>query len=277
MKGRERMGRLDGKVAVITGSTTGLGRAVAERFVEEGAKVCVVGRSLDRLEEIQEQLGDAVITVQGDVSSLEDNIKIVNATVEAFGKIDIFVGNAGIYDGNKPLTELPLDRIEAAFDELFSINVKGYLLGAKVILPELLKTDGCMIFSGSHASFYSAGGGPLYTASKHAIAGLIKELAYELAPKIRVNGVAPGVIATAMGMPKSLGQEAPSIITGVEKSLPLQFIPESEDYVELYVLLASEGAKAMTGTIIQADSGISIRGLVKTAGGLQMENSQATY
>lgn len=264
------MGRLNGKVAVITGSTAGLGRAVAERFVEEGAKVCIVGRSLERLQEIQKQLGDAVITVRADVSSLEDNIKMINATVEAFGKIDIFVGNAGIYDGNTPLTDLPLDRIEAAFDELFSINVKGYLLGVKAALPELLKTNGCIILSGSHASFYSAGGGPLYTASKHAIAGLIKELAYELAPKIRVNGVAPGVIATAMGMPKALGSQVPSIISGVEKSLPLPFIPKSEDYVDIYVLLASEGGKAMTGTIIQADSGISIRGLVNTAGGYNL-------
>jgi NAD(P)-dependent dehydrogenase (short-subunit alcohol dehydrogenase family) len=262
------MGRLDGKVAIITGATAGLGRAVAEHFVKEGAKVCAVGRNLDKLAEIKDQFGDSVVTVQADVSLLAENLKMVQAAVEAFGKIDIFVGNAGIYDGNTGITDLPLDRIEAAIDEVLSINVKGYLLGAKAVLPELQKTEGCMIFSGSHASFYSAGGGPIYTASKHAIAGIIKELAYELAPKIRVNGVAPGVIATAMGMPKALGKQVPSIISGVEQSLPLPFIPASEDYTELYVFLASEGAKTMTGSIIQADNGISIRGLVKTAGGL---------
>lgn len=262
------MGRLEEKVAIITGATAGLGRAVAERFVEEGAKVCVVGRSLEKLAQIKDQLGNSVICVQADVSSLDENIKVVQATLESFGKIDIFVGNAGIYDGNTGINDLPLDRIEAVFDELFNINVKGYLLGAKVVLPELLKTKGCIIFSGSHASFYSAGGGPIYTASKHAIAGLVKELAYELAPKIRVNGVAPGVIATAMGMPKALGEQVPSVIAGVEQALPLPFIPNSEDYVELYLLLASDAAKTMTGTIIQADNGISIRGLVKTSGGL---------
>lgn len=264
----EKITRLNGKVALITGATSGLGRAVAERFVEEGAHVCVVDRSQERLEEMKTHLGKAIITVHADVSTLEGNIKMVESTVEAFGKVDIFVGNAGIYDGNMGLMDLPLSRIEAAFDEVIGINVKGYLLGAKVVLPELLKTEGCMVFSASHASFYSAGGGPIYTASKHAIAGLIKELAYELAPKIRVNGVAPGVIATAMGMPKALGSQVPSIISGVEQSLPLPFIPQSEDYVELYVLLASEGGKAMTGTIIQADNGISIRGLVKTSGGI---------
>ena len=261
------MARFNGKVAIITGGTSGLGRGVAGRFIEEGAHICVADISLGRLEEMKAIYGEKMITVHTDVSTVEGNIKMVESTVEAFGKIDIFIANAGIYDGNVGLIDLPLERIEAAFDEVINVNVKGYLLGAKTVLPELLKTEGCMIFTASHASFYSAGGGPIYTASKHAIAGLIKELAYELAPKIRVNGVAPGVIATNMGMPKSLGPQAPSIISGVEHSLPLPFIPESKDYVELYVLLASEGAKAMTGTIIQADNGISIRGLVKTSGG----------
>jgi NAD(P)-dependent dehydrogenase (short-subunit alcohol dehydrogenase family) len=264
----EKIARLNGKAAIITGGTSGLGRAVAERFVEEGAQVCVVDVSLGRLEEMKAIYGETIVTIHADVSTVEGNIKMADSAIEAFGKIDIFVANAGIYDGNVGIMELPLERMEAAFDEVMNVNVKGYLFGAKVVLPELLKTEGCMVFTASHASFYSAGGGPIYTASKHAIAGLIKELAYELAPKIRVNGVAPGVIATAMGMPKSLGSQVPSIITGVEQSLPLPFIPESRDYVELYVLLASEGAKAMTGTIIQADNGISIRGLVKTSGGI---------
>lgn len=261
------MGVLAGKVAIITGATAGLGRAIAERYVKEGAQVCVAGRSLEKLEQIKEKLGKSVVAVQADVSVKEDNLRMVQSTVDAFGKVDIFVANAGIYDGNTPLVDLPMEKIDEAFYELFSVNVKGYLLGAKAVIPELVKTQGCMILSASHASFYSAGGGPLYTASKHAIAGLIKELAYELAPKIRVNGVAPGVIATAMGMPKALGNQVPSIISGVENSLPLQFIPKPEDYAGLYVMLASDDSKTMTGTIIQADSGISVRGLVKTSGG----------
>lgn len=266
MGGDDRMSRLYGKVAIITGGASGLGRAVVTRYVEEGAKVCIVDRSHNRLQELKTLLGDSVITVHADISELEGNIEMVKATIEAFGKIDIFVGNAGIYDGNIGITDIPLDRIEDAFNEVMSVNVKGNLLGAKVVIPELLKTEGCMILTASHASFYSAGGGPIYTASKHAIAGLIKELAFELAPNIRVNGVAPGVIATAMGNPQTLGIQVPSIISGVEQSLPLPFIPQSEDYADIYLLLASEGAKAMTGTIIQADNGISIRGLVKPSG-----------
>ncbi|MED1792798.1 SDR family oxidoreductase [Brevibacillus nitrificans] len=261
------MRRLDGKVAVITGAAAGLGRAVAMRYVAEGAKVCVVDRSERGLTEMKALLGEDIITVQADVSSSTDNQRMVSAAVEAFGKVDIFVGNAGIFDGNKSMQELTLDSIDHGFAEIFNINVKGGFLGAKAVLPELVKSQGCMIFTASHASFYPAGGGPLYTATKHAVAGLIKQLAYELAPAIRVNGVAPGVIQTTMGMPKTLGPEVPSIISGVEQSLPLPFIPAPEDYADLYVMLASAGAKTMTGTIIQADNGISIRGLAKTSGG----------
>ncbi|MGJ9385731.1 SDR family NAD(P)-dependent oxidoreductase [Salipaludibacillus sp. CF4.18] len=262
------MGRLDEKVAIVTGGCSGLGRAIAEQFIDDGAMVCVVDRSQERLDAMKAQLGEKSLFIQADVSLVKDNLRMVEEVIHSFGKIDIFVGNAGIYDGNKGINELTVEQIDRGFDELFHVNVKGYMLGAKVVIPELLKTKGCMIFSGSHASFYSAGGGPLYTASKHAVAGLIKELAYELAPTIRVNGVAPGVIGTTMGMPKSVGEDVPSIISGVEQSLPLPFIPKPEDYADLYVLLASESAKTMTGTIIQADNGIGIRGLVKPSGSL---------
>ena len=116
------------------------------------------------------ELGDSIVTVQGNVSLLEDNKRMVETAVSTFGKIDIFVGNAGIFDGNIGIVDMPLECLGDSFDELFGVNVKGMLYGAKVTLPELAKTDGCMILTASHASFYSAGGGPLYTASKHAIA-----------------------------------------------------------------------------------------------------------
>lgn len=262
---------LQGKTALITGATAGLGKEIAKLYMEHGAQVGIVGRSMKRLLEAKEEIGGDPLLLAGDVSSLDDNKRFVAEMVDHFGKLDIFVGNAGVYDGNKPLRDIPLEQIDQAFDDIFHVNVKGYLLGAAAAYPELLKTNGSMIFSASHASFYSAGGGPMYTASKHAIAGIIKQLAFEFSPKIRVNGVAPGVVATEMSMPSSFGEQFPSIISGVEQALPLQFIPEAADYAGLYVLLASEQfSKTMTGSIIQADTGISIRGLVKTAGGLDL-------
>lgn len=269
--GNQFMVLLQGKTALITGATAGLGKEIAKLYMEHGAQVGIVGRSMKRLLEAKEEIGGDPLLLAGDVSSLDDNKRFVAEMVDHFGKLDIFVGNAGVYDGNKPLRDIPLEQIDQAFDDIFHVNVKGYLLGAAAAYPELLKTNGSMIFSASHASFYSAGGGPMYTASKHAIAGIIKQLAFEFSPKIRVNGVAPGVVATEMSMPSSFGEQFPSIISGVEQALPLQFIPEAADYAGLYVLLASEQfSKTMTGSIIQADTGISIRGLVKTAGGLDL-------
>jgi NAD(P)-dependent dehydrogenase (short-subunit alcohol dehydrogenase family) len=165
----------------------------------------VLERVAARVEQLQAAFGSAVIAVQGDVTHLTDNQHAVDTTVRAFGQLDIFVGNAGIFDRFISLADLPGEQISTAFDELFGVNVKGAILGAKAALPALLKTDGCMIFTASVASFFPGGGGPLYTASKHAMVGLIRQLACELAPKIRVNGVAPGGTLTDLRGLAALG------------------------------------------------------------------------
>ncbi len=197
------MGWLEGKVALVTGGASGLGRAIVERFGEEGARVVILDRSRECSEELAARLGPNVAATIGDVTVLADNRRAVAEAVKHFGRLDIFVGNAGIWDFNMSLVDLPDDRIGEGFDELFSINVKGYLLGAKAAYQELAKTHGCIIYTVSNAGFYPCGGGPLYTASKHAVVGLIRQLAYELAPRIRVNGVAPGAIPTDLRGPHS--------------------------------------------------------------------------
>src|SRR5207302_9381670 len=116
----------------------------------------------------------------------------VAETVERFGKLDTLVANAGIWDYQRRLTRLSAKELEATFDELFSINVKGYFLAAEAAWRALVKTRGSIVMTLSNASYYVNGGGPVYTASKHACLGLMKELAYELAPKVRVNRVACG-------------------------------------------------------------------------------------
>src|SRR5580658_5132166 len=184
------MGWLEGQVALVTGGASGLGYAIVKRFLEEGARVGVLDRARERSAKLRQELGDRVVATIGDVTSLADNRRAVETTVSRFGKLDCFVGNAGIWDFSTSLAQLPDDNIGAAFDELFGVNVKGYLLGAKAAYRELAKTRGTIIYTVSNAGFYPCGGGPLYTASKHAVVGLIKQLAYELAPKIRVNGVA---------------------------------------------------------------------------------------
>jgi NAD(P)-dependent dehydrogenase (short-subunit alcohol dehydrogenase family) len=197
------VGELDGHVALVTGGGSGIGRGIVERFVAEGAQVGVLDLSEPRLRELEEALGDEVVCVQGTVTSMDDNERAVAATLERFGRLDTFVGNAAIFDAFATLVDMPAEAVSDAFDELFGVNVKGYLLGAKASAPALLDSSGSMIFTASYASFHPAGGGSLYTASKHAVAGLVRQLAYELAPKVRVNGVAPGVAPTNLqvGLP----------------------------------------------------------------------------
>ena len=267
------MGWLNDKVALVTGGASGLGRAIVERFLDEGARVAILDRSRERGEEMAARLGDHVATIVGDVTSLSDNQRAVAETVKRFGGLDCLVGNAGIWDFNASIVDLSEDRIGAAFDELFGVNVKGYLLGAKAAYRELARTRGNIIFTVSNAGFYPCGGGPLYTASKHAVVGLIRQLAYELAPKIRVNGVAPGAIPTDLRGPRSLEMAERSIASVplkdmVERGLPLGKLPEPRDYTGSYVLLASnENSSTATGGVIICEGGIGIRGFTEAAGG----------
>jgi NAD(P)-dependent dehydrogenase (short-subunit alcohol dehydrogenase family) len=267
------MGWLENKVALVTGGASGLGRAIVERFIDEGANVGVLDRARERSAELARQFADRVETVVGDVTVLADNQRAVAETVRRFGRLDCFVGNAGIWDFSMPLVDLPEDNIGGAFDELFGVNVKGYLLGAKASYRELAKTHGSMIFTVSNAGFYPCGGGPLYTASKHAVVGLIRQLAYELAPKIRVNGVAPGAIPTDLRGPASLAMAERSIAElplkeMVERGLPLGTLPEPREYTGSYVLLASaNNSSTATGGVIICEGGIGVRGFVNAAGG----------
>ncbi|MFB6297638.1 MAG: SDR family NAD(P)-dependent oxidoreductase, partial [Salinirussus sp.] len=190
------MGWLDGKTALVTGGGSGIGRAVVERYVEEGATVGVLEIVEDRVAELNREFPDAVHAVRGDASSYADNRRAVEETAERFGGLDVFVGNAGVFDDAVHLADLDPEEIEAGFEELYRVNVLGYLLGAKAALPELVAAEGSMIFTASYSSFYPATGGVLYTPAKHAVAGIVRQLAYELAPKIRVNGVAPGYSPT---------------------------------------------------------------------------------
>ena len=270
------MGWLEGKVALITGGGSGLGRAIITRFLEEGARVGVLDRSAAACELLRTELGAAACVTEGDVTALADNRRAVAACVDRFGRLDCFIGNAGIWDFSLPLMKLPDDRISEAFDEIFAINVKGYLLGAKAAVPELLKTRGSIIYTVSNAGFYVAGGGPLYTASKHAVVGLIRQLAFELAPKIRVNGVAPGAIPTDIRGPRALGMEGRSIATipladFVAKFIPLAKLPTPRDYTAHYVLLASsENSPTATGSIINCDGGMGVRGFPEASGGANL-------
>ncbi|MEN3121302.1 SDR family oxidoreductase [Janibacter sp. LM] len=262
-------GRLADKIVVFTGAGGGIGLSAVRRFVAEGARVVAVDIS-DRVVEATADLGDAVISVVSDVATWEGNREAVSAAVQQWGRLDCFVGNAGITDGARPLEDIAGEDLAGAFRELFDVNVLALLLGSRAALPELVESRGSIVLTGSFASSNAGGGGALYTASKHAVLGLVRQLAYELAPDVRVNGIAPGVAPTRLKGVSALGQTASdSVLDGTAAILPLQRVPNVADFDGAFTLLASDEAAIMTGSMLTIDSGLSIRGLSRPGGRVQ--------
>jgi NAD(P)-dependent dehydrogenase (short-subunit alcohol dehydrogenase family) len=270
------MGWVDRQSVLITGGASGLGRAIARRFHAEGARVGILDRSASALEDARAELGDQIVAIEGDVRELAAHRRAVAAMLERYGSLDTFIGNAGIWDFGVRLVDLEDERIDAAFDEVFGINVRGYLLGAKAAVPALVRSGGSIVFTVSNAGFYPAGGGPLYTAAKHAVVGLIRQLSFELAPAVRVNGVAPGAIATDLCGPTALGMAESKLSSLpvadiVARSLPIPTLMGPDDYAGHYILLASRAnAGNTTGSIINCDGGFNSRGLLSPAGGVDL-------
>src|ERR1700739_614881 len=272
-------GWLKDYVALITGGGSGIGRAVAERFLAEGAYVTIVGRNFDQLVEVAHACADPsrIHAFQADGRASEQLHRAVADTVQRFGKLDTLVANAGIWDSQRQLTKLTAAQLEETFDEVFAINVKGYVLAAEASWRELVKTRGSIVMTLSNASFYVNGGGPIYTASKHACLGLMRELAYELAPKVRVNGVACGAMNTALRGPAALDMQDRTLAASFAKKQPDDPPPpiplydsstDPKDFTGSYVLLASrEQSGPITGQAISVDGGIGVRGVATAAGG----------
>lgn len=275
------MGSLEGEVVLITGGASGLGRAIVERFLEEGARLAVLDRAASRLADLVAQHPDRIEAIAGDVRSYADNERAVHACIARFSKLDCAIGNAGIWDYSVSLDALPAERIDAAFDELFHINVKGYLNLAKAALPALVRSSGSLIFTVSNAGFDPAGGGPLYTASKHAVVGLIRQLAFEFAPCVRVNGVAPGPIETDLRGPSALDLADKSIGSiGLSQTaapaVPIGFVPATSDYAGGFVFLASRrDSRPATGGVLKLDAGIAVRGIGRTSAGSRLAEKYA--
>lgn len=258
-------GWLTGKVALVTGAGAGIGRAVTERFVAEGA--CVVGldRDAGRLETLQAGLGASFAPVAGDAATYAANEEAVRAACKQFGRLDVLVANVGVFDWNRRIDDVDPQALSDAFDELFAINVKSHLLAARAAAEPLRAAGGAAIFTCSNASFRAGGGGPLYTASKFAVRGLVLQLAMDWAPHVRVNGVAPGGTVTQLSGLRSLGTEG-RVLAGSERRLqamaeatPLAFAAAPADHAGLYVTLASPAhSRAVTGAVFVSDGGLTV-------------------
>lgn len=256
------MGRLAGYRAVVTGSGSGIGRAVVRRYRTEGARVVAVVRN-ERDAPALEAEGCTVIV--GSVDQFETAERAVAAAVDAFGGLDTYVANAGLWDFHKKLEKQSPEQIRAGFDEIFGVNLLGALYGAKAAVACLRESRGTVIVTGSNASFLAGGGGVLYTASKFALRGAVMQLAKEFAPLVRVNGVAPGATDTAISGPVALDQTTLEMnasadrMAAMTQHMPLGRISKPEDHTSLFVLLASREESAyVTGAMLLSDGGLTL-------------------
>lgn len=247
--------QLQDKVALVTGAGSGIGRAVTEVFLQEGARV--VG--LDTRAEFTPNAPGNYHHVVGDVTRREENRRAVEAACNRFGRLDILVANAGLYDDRARLAEMSPEALSNGFDRLFSVNVKGYLLGVHAALPELRASGGCVIFTSSISGRHAGFGGALYVAAKHAVNGLTRQLAFELAPEIRVNAVAPGYVETGLRAPSELA--GPATPPPDPSGMLLGFTATPFDIAGAYVFLANAAlSRNMTGAILDLDGGSALRG-----------------
>jgi phthalate 3,4-cis-dihydrodiol dehydrogenase len=189
----------------------------------------------------------------------------VGKIVDTFGGIDVLVNCVGIFDFYRGLADISDDQLDAAFDEIFAVNVKSQLVCVRAALPELRRASGSVVLTVSTSGFYPGRGGVLYVASKFAVRGCVIALAHELAPEVRVNGVAPGgTLGTELTGPRSLGLAGQVLgaAAGREQDLrrrtPLQVALTGADHAGSYVFLASDRARGITGTVVHSDGGIGV-------------------
>ncbi len=245
--------KLRDKVAIVTGSTSGMGRATAVLFAREGAKVVVVGRSEKRAKEVVEQIkneGNEAIYVIADMTNLDDVRNIFTRTMEKYGTVDILFNNAGMLSIT-PLMDLSIEE----WDKVFRVNVTAPLLLAQLVAPVMKeKGKGVIINTSSVAGAHAHHGFAAYVSSKHALSGLTKSMAWELGPEIRVNAILPGAIMTAMV--DSIGGEA--AVGHLKEASPLKKVGQSEEIATAALFLATDDSSFVTGQLLRVDGGIDI-------------------
>jgi NAD(P)-dependent dehydrogenase (short-subunit alcohol dehydrogenase family) len=246
------MNRVEGKVAIITGGASGVGRAASELFLNEGAKVVIFDLSQSACVEAVEQIGsDDVIYVAGDVTKPDDSARMAAAAEDRFGGIDILVANAGVE--GKPLGVMEVT--EEDFDFPFAVNVKGPLFNMQACVPSMIKRGGGSIVVTSSIAATRGGLTTAYNTSKHAVTGLVRSAAKQLAEhNIRVNSVNPGPIATPMFLrvEESMGEEW---ARDFKKQIPLNRWADPMEIAEALMYLSSDASSWITGVTLMADGG----------------------
>jgi NAD(P)-dependent dehydrogenase (short-subunit alcohol dehydrogenase family) len=254
------MTKLQGKVAIITGASGGIGAATARLFAREGARVMLVDREEEALRALCSELGDAARYAVADVSSVEDSKRYVQRARQDFGGVDVLFANAGIEGTVAPLTELSPE----AFDRVLAVNVRGVFLGIKYAAPEIARRGGgSIVITASVAALIGSPGLSAYVTSKHALMGLMRTAALELAAsRIRVNTVNPGPVDNRM-MRSIEDQAQPGhgdqVKRGFEAQVALGRYATNDEIAKMALFLAGPDASYCTGGMYLVDGGFTAR------------------
>lgn len=249
--------RFEGKSVVVTGASSGMGRAIALDFAKEGATVIAVARRKDRLEALAaeaEGLAGKILPYAGDVSAQEVNEGMIDFAVEQCGKLDVLVNNAGIMDEFKPIGEVDNEQ----WARVVNVNLTGpmYAMRKAVVVMTAQETGGNIVNVASIGGVRGCRAGAAYTASKHALVGLTKNTAFMYAGKVRCNVICPGGVETeVMNSQTNISQAGVArVMAGLDTSIPSG---KTEDIATAVLYVASDDAKFMTGAEIVIDGGVS--------------------
>jgi 3-oxoacyl-[acyl-carrier protein] reductase len=243
--------RLDGKIALVTGAGSGIGKCIAETYAREGARVALADLDGDAAKSAARAIGNRAIALRCDVSKKVDVDGVIEETLAAFDALDILVNNAGATHVNKPMLEIG----EAEYDRIFAVNVKGVFLACQAVVPVFRQRGGGVIVNiGSTAGLRPRPGLSAYNATKGAVHVLTKSLAVELAPDgIRVCAIAPVATETPL-LPSFLGP-APGMREKFIATIPMGRLAMPQDIADAALFLASAEAKFLTGNIMEVDGG----------------------
>ncbi len=249
------MNKLKGKVAVITGGSSGIGLATAQEFIEQGAQVIITGRNQERLDAAIAQLGsENAVAISSDVSNIADLDRLAASVKERYGKLDVLFANAGIAHFR------PIDQVdEDFFDATFNTNVKGVFFLIQKLSPLFSEAGGSIIINATTMIHFGSPASSIYSASKAAVRSFARTLSAELKDRgIRINVVSPGPIETPifgkMGIPE---EQLNEMAKGILSQVPLQRFGKPEEIAKTVLFLASEDSSYVLGAEILADGGMA--------------------
>lgn len=246
--------KLDGKVALVTGAGSGMGRAIAQEFSAEGARVICLDRDVESASATASAMPSALV-IGCDISDAAQVNDACRQAEAAMGQVDILVNCAGILDGYAPVTETS----DALWDKIIGVNLKGMFLVSRGILPGMVaRKSGSIVNISSIAGLVAGGGGAAYTSSKHGVIGLTRQMSYDYGKYgIRTNAICPGAVETAMT--KEILTSGDMAVMELVRSVPAGRHGQPEEIAKMALFLASDDSSFVHGAVMAVDGGWTVK------------------